>query len=57
MYLINAVFCQIQTGMEEKNQLKASTVIARPQAVAISRYAVRICTQYQEIATSLRSSR
>ena len=40
--------------LEEPGWFRA--VIARPQAVAISWYDLRIGTQYREIATSLRSS-
>ena len=38
----------------QKDPLKAITVIARPQAVAISWYGVPLCTLFQEIATGLR---
>ena len=43
-------------GHQTLNQLPSITVIARPQAVAISRYCLRIHTMYQEIAAPLRTS-
>ena len=42
--------------IDQKHQLPATTVIARPQAVAIPWYNVQLRTQSQEIAASLCSS-